>query len=227
MTLTHNDWDERLADVYRSASFQCLWEFLAEAYPGGGIFPPQGEIFNALRLTPPDRVKVVILGQDPYHRAGEAHGLSFSVRQGVAVPPSLRNIFKELAADLPPFAPPNHGCLEAWAGQGVLLLNTLLTVEAGKPRAHKNKGWELFTDAVLHALNAREGPVVFMLWGKDAQKKGALITAPQHLVLEAAHPSPLAGGKFFGCGHFSKANVFLQAQGVAPVDWRLPAVTQT
>lgn len=178
------------------------------------------DIFNALKLTPYEDAKIVIVGQDPYARPGEAHGLSFSVKRGVRIPPSLLNIYKELNTDVG-FLNPGHGNLETWARQGVLLLNAVLTVEAYQNRSHVNKGWERFTDAVLTLLNNRKTPAVFLLWGRDAQLKGEIITAPQHLVLRAAHPSPLARGQFFGCKHFSKANEFLKKNDIEEIKWQI------
>jgi uracil-DNA glycosylase len=194
----------------------------AEEAAGKQIFPAAADRFRALALTPPDQVRVVLLGQDPYHRAGQAHGLSFSVRPGVKAPASLRNIYKELASDLgiPAAA---HGFLEHWAGQGVLLLNTVLTVESGKAGSHRKRGWEAFTDAVIAQVSAQAQPSVFMLWGNPAKEKAALIDGDRHLVLTAAHPSPLAQGKFFGSRHFSQANAFLVARGRGAIDWALPA----
>jgi len=215
-----NDWDTLLADTFAGASYQQLRGFLKKAYTSGTVYPPMHDIFNALRFTAYENVKAVIVGQDPYIRPGEAHGLSFSVQHGQRIPPSLTNIYKELSTDIG-FTHPGHGCLEGWTRQGVLLLNNVLTVEAGKSRSHANKGWEIFTNTVLTLLNQREKPMVFLLWGRDAQTKGQTITNHHHLVLTAAHPSPLAGGKFFGCRHFSKANAFLDAHGLGGVDWQL------
>lgn len=189
---------------------------------GKEIYPSGDEIFNALNATKFDSVKVVILGQDPYHGPGQAHGLCFSVRQGVRVPPSLKNIYKELAADIS-FIPPQHGCLDYWAQQGVLLLNSVLTVEAGNAASHQGKGWEIFTDRVVELLNARCAGLVFVLWGSYAQKKGAMIDRDKHLVLSSVHPSPLSASRgFFGNQHFSRANEFLLAHGGTAVDWQLP-----
>lgn len=217
MTAIGNDWDAVLVDVFASAQFKQLQSFLDEAYATCTIYPHKDDIFNAFQYTPLSDVKVVIIGQDPYHQPNQAHGLSFSVMPGTPIPPSLRNMYKELFTDLQ-ITPPIHGCLTAWAKRGILLLNAVLTVEAGKPRSHVNKGWEFFTDEVLKVLNQQPSPIVFLLWGNDAHKKGEVINASHHLLLKAAHPSPLARGKFFGCRHFSKANQFLQARGV---DWSL------
>lgn len=200
---------------------------LAERAAGQRIFPKGGEWFRALDLTPLGKVRVVILGQDPYHGPGQAHGLCFSVQPGVAIPPSLVNIYKELQTDLG-IPPARHGFLEPWARQGVLLLNSVLTVRMGEAASHRERGWERFTDAAIAALNAQADPIVFLLWGSYAQKKAALIDSVdkggRHLVLKAPHPSPLsAHSGFFGCRHFSKANAFLEANGLAPIDWALPA----
>ncbi|MGC6400383.1 uracil-DNA glycosylase [Sphingomonas sp. FW199] len=195
---------------------------LAERAAGKRIFPPASEWFRALDLTPPGEVRAVILGQDPYHGPGQAHGLCFSVRPGVRVPPSLVNIYKELASDLG-IPPARHGHLEAWARQGVLLLNTVLTVEMGQAASHKGRGWERFTDAVIAAINRLPQPVVFLLWGSHAQKKAAAVDRSRHHVLTAPHPSPLSAHTgFLGCRHFSQANAFLAAHGRGTIDWRLP-----
>jgi uracil-DNA glycosylase len=195
----------------------------AELYAGKQIFPQRSEYFAALDLTPLDRVKVVILGQDPYHGDGQAHGLCFSVRPGVRVPPSLKNIYKELESDLG-IPKASHGHLESWARQGVLLLNSVLTVERGLAASHRGRGWERFTDAVIAQVNALLHPVVFLLWGAYAQKKAAFVDTSRHLVLKAAHPSPLsAHNGFLGCHHFSQANAFLEKNGMQPIDWHLPA----
>jgi uracil-DNA glycosylase len=183
------------------------------------IFPPPEDVFRALLATPFDAVRIVLLGQDPYHDDGQAHGLSFSVRAPTRPPPSLRNMFRELKTDLGTDVAPNAGDLTAWASQGVLLLNTVLTVVAHTPASHKGKGWETFTDAVIDALNARVSPVVFCLWGAHARKKAKAITAPQHAVLESAHPSPLSATKFFGSKPFSKINAALAERGHQPIDW--------
>jgi len=223
----HESWKAPLADQFASPYMAALRAFLlAERAKGKQIFPAASEWFRALDLTPLDKVRVVILGQDPYHGPGQAHGLCFSVRPGVHPPPSLVNIYKELHTDLG-LPRPAHGFLEHWARQGVLLLNSVLTVEAGLAASHKERGWEKFTDAVIRLVNAKPDPVVFMLWGSYAQKKAAFVdsidTGGHHLVLKAVHPSPLsAHGGFFGCRHFSKANAFLEAHGVAPIDWSLP-----
>jgi len=225
----HESWRAPLADEFSTPYMSALQDFLvAERANGKRIFPAGSEWFRALDLTPLDKVRVVILGQDPYHGLGQAHGLCFSVRPGVRPPPSLVNIYKELNSDLG-LPRPSHGFLEHWAKQGVLLLNSVLTVEMAMAASHRDRGWEKFTDAVIRLINARPEPVVFMLWGSYAQKKAAFVDSVdkggRHLVLKAAHPSPLsAHNGFFGCRHFSKANAFLEAHGMPPIDWSLPAV---
>lgn len=223
MVCLGNDWDALLAEEFQKEYYLRLRAFLKEEYRAKLIYPVMDDIFNALRLTPYQDVKAVIVGQDPYINPGEAHGLAFSVQPGARTPPSLQNIFKELETDLH-CLPPNNGHLLHWAKQGVLLLNTVLTVERGRSRSHAGKGWETFTDAVLAHLNNREKPAVFLLWGRDAQAKGRAVINPRHLVLEAAHPSPLAGGRFFGCKHFSKTNLFLKQNGLPEIDWQLPNI---
>ncbi|PJI89216.1 uracil-DNA glycosylase [Sphingomonas koreensis] len=220
----HPDWLEPLQREFDSPYMASLRQFLLdEKAAGKRIFPRGADWFRALDLTPPQDVRVVILGQDPYHGEGQAHGLCFSVQPGVRVPPSLVNIYKELKSDLG-IEPPRHGFLEHWAKQGVLLLNTCLTVEMGRAASHQGRGWEKFTDAVVAHVNASEKPVVFMLWGSHAQKKAPSVD-PRHLVLKSVHPSPLsAHGGFFGCRHFSKANAFLEAKGRGTIDWALPAI---
>ncbi len=220
-------WKAPLADAFAAPSMQALRAFLvAQRNAGKRIFPKPGEWFRALDLTPLDEVRVVILGQDPYHGEGQAHGLCFSVKPGVKTPPSLVNIYKELSRDLG-IAPARHGFLESWAKQGVLLLNSVLTVEMGQAASHQGRGWETFTDAIIRAVNARAEPVVFLLWGAYAQKKAAFVDASRHLVLKAAHPSPLsAHNGFLGCRHFSQTNAFLAAKGLAPIDWALPDLAQ-
>ncbi len=219
-------WRPALDPVLASRPLRTLGGFLkAEEAAGKTIYPPAGTRLAALALTPLPQVRVVILGQDPYHGPGQAHGLSFSVRPGVPVPPSLLNIFKEQEADLG-LPRPAHGHLESWAQRGVLLLNTVLTVEAGQAGSHQGKGWELFTDAAIRAVAERGTPCAYLLWGSHARSKAPLIreaSAGPHLVLEAPHPSPLSAHRgFLGCRHFSKANVWLEEQGAAPIDWRLP-----
>lgn len=224
----HPSWLEPLKLEFDSPYMQALRSFLVtEKEKGKRIFPKGGEWFRALDLTPLEDVRVVILGQDPYHGPGQAHGLCFSVQPGVRIPPSLVNIYKEIEADLG-IAPARHGFLEHWAKQGVLLLNAVLTVEMGQAASHQGRGWEKFTDAVIRLINARPEPVVFMLWGSYAQKKAAFVESidkgGRHLVLTSVHPSPLsAHGGFFGCKHFSKANAFLKEHGQKPIDWALPA----
>lgn len=215
-------WKAVLAQEFDSGYMLRLREFLlVQKQQRKVIYPPGPLIFNAFNHTPFDKVKVVILGQDPYHGPGQAHGLSFSVPAGVKAPPSLVNIFKEIERDLG-IAPPRHGNLEKWADQGVLLLNATLTVEQGNAGSHQGKGWEEFTDAAIEHLNRERDGVVFMLWGSYAQKKGRIIDRKRHLVLTAPHPSPLSAHRgFFGCGHFSRANAYLAAQGKTPIDWSL------
>jgi uracil-DNA glycosylase len=216
-------WRDRLAPELASPSMRDLSAFLrAEKAAGKRIYPPGPDIFAALDAVPFERVKVVVLGQDPYHGPGQAHGLSFSVPPGVDVPPSLQNVFKELERDLG-LPRPTHGDLRAWAAQGVLLLNSVLTVEAGKPGSHQGRGWEGFTDRIVALLDAERDGLVFMLWGSYAQAKGKIIDARRHCVLRAPHPSPLSAHRgFIGCGHFSAANRWLRGRGQAPVDWALP-----
>ena len=216
-------WKARLAPQFDAPQMPGLAEFLrAEKRAGKVIYPPGPQIFAALDSTPFDAVKVVILGQDPYHGPGQAHGLCFSVRPGVPPPPSLENIFAELSRDLG-LPRPNHGCLLPWARQGVLLLNAVLTVERGQAGSHQGKGWEGFTDGVVELLNRARDGLVFLLWGAYAQTKGRLLDQTRHLVLKAPHPSPLSAHRgFLGCGHFSSANRYLLSHGAAPIDWRLP-----
>lgn len=216
-------WKQRLLAQFEAPSMQALKAFLlAERAAGKSIYPRAGEIFAALDETPFEAVRVVILGQDPYHGPGQAHGLCFSVRQGVPIPPSLNNIFAEIERDLG-IARPAHGCLLHWARQGVLLLNAVLTVERGRAGAHQGKGWESFTDAIIDALNREREGLVFMLWGSQAQAKGRLVDRHRHLVLKAPHPSPLSAHRgFIGCGHFSRANRWLGERGDTPIDWSLP-----
>jgi uracil-DNA glycosylase len=219
----HPSWLEPLRNEFAQPYMADLKQFLlAERDKGKAIFPKAGEWFRALDLTPLEEVRVVILGQDPYHGPGQAHGLCFSVKPPVQTPPSLVNIFKELKADLG-IEPAPHGFLEHWAKQGVLLLNSVLTVEMGRAASHRERGWERFTDAVIRQVNSKPEPVVFMLWGSYAQKKAAFVDSSRHLVLKAPHPSPLsAHSGFFGCRHFSKANAFLESRGLKPIDWALP-----
>lgn len=215
------NWSDIIAAEKDKPYFPGLAAKVEEEYSSGDVFPPREKIYNAFELTPFDDVKVVILGQDPYHDIGQAMGLSFSVPGGFKIPPSLRNIYKELHAETG-FVIPDHGDLTAWAKQGVLLLNTVLTVRAHTPASHSKIGWETFTDNVIESLNMKTDPVVFMLWGKPAGAKKKLISNPRHLILEAAHPSPLSASRgFMGCGHFVKCNEFLKANGLEPIDWQL------
>ena len=216
-------WKARVGDYLQRADMQDLSAFLRERKAAGvRVYPPGPRIFGALDATPFDAVKVVILGQDPYHGPGQAHGLCFSVEPGTPTPPSLQNIFKELQRDLG-IAPPDHGCLLPWAEQGVLLLNSVLTVEDGRAGAHAGKGWEGFTDHVVETLAREREGLVFLLWGAYAQKKGSMIDTGRHRVLRAPHPSPLSAHRgFLGCGHFSATNAWLSRRGQAPIDWALP-----
>lgn len=218
----HPEWLDFLQGEFEQPYMRELRSFLvAESRAGKTIYPKGGEIFNALNLTPLSQVKVVILGQDPYHGPGQAHGLCFSVREGVPPPPSLQNIFQELKTDVA-ISPPKNGNLENWAKQGVLLLNTVLTVEQGKAASHRDRGWERFTDKVIQLVAAKKEPTVFFLWGSFAQSKSPMIPSPPHLVLKSVHPSPLSAYRgFFGCKHFSLANEFLKSKGRDPVDWSL------
>ena len=217
----NQEWDRVLAPEFQKPYFKQLWEQVEEAYQTGTVYPAKENIFNALHYTPYSKVKVLLLGQDPYHGEGQAHGLAFSVHPGVSLPPSLQNIFKELSADVG-ITPPPNGCLTAWAEQGVLLLNTVLTVRAGEANSHKKLGWTTFTDAIISALNEREDPVIFLLWGANAKEKLPLITGAQHFVLSAHHPSPLSASRgFFGCRHFSKTNTILERLGKEPIRWQL------
>lgn len=213
-------WKARVGDYLQREDMRSLSTFLRERKASGArIYPPGPQIFAALDATPFERVKVVILGQDPYHGVGQAHGLSFSVQPGTPIPPSLENIYKELGTDLG-IPRPAHGHLQRWADQGVLLLNAVLTVEEGRPGAHQGKGWEGFTDAIVDVLNREREHLVFLLWGSYAQKKGAVIDTRRHRVLKAPHPSPLSAYRgFLGCRHFSAANDYLRRHGIAPVDW--------
>jgi uracil-DNA glycosylase len=216
-------WKQRIGDYLDRPEMLALSQFLREEKAQGKeVYPPGPDIFNAFEHTPFDKVRVVILGQDPYHGPGQAHGLSFSVLPGVRVPPSLQNIFKEIEGSLG-IPRPDHGCLTPWADRGVLLLNAVLTVEAGQAASHQGKGWEGFTDAAIDALNREREGLVFLLWGSHAQKKGQLIDETRHLVLRSVHPSPLSAHRgFLGCGHFAKANAYLESRGEVPVDWSLP-----
>jgi uracil-DNA glycosylase len=215
-------WKNALAAEFEQPYFTAIKTFLLqEKEAGKTVYPPGGLIFNAFNMVPLDKVRVVVLGQDPYHKPGEAHGLSFSVQTGVKVPPSLAKIYKELETDIPGFVRPTHGNLEAWAQQGVFLLNAYLTVVEKTPGSHSKIGWERFTDAVIKTISDRCEGVVFMLWGKPAQTKSVLVDGSKHLILKAAHPSPLAGDAFLGCKHFSQANAYLTQHGRDPINWNL------
>ena len=216
-----NEWDALLADEFKKDYYLQLRQFLISEYNSRTIYPPMNDIFNALRYTSYGDVKAVILGQDPYHGVGQAHGLCFSVKRGTPPPPSLQNIYKEINTELG-LPIPNHGELTEWAKSGVLLMNTVLTVREGQANSHRGQGWEIFTDKVIELLNKREQPIVFLLWGGNARSKARLITNPKHLILQCAHPSPLSAyNGFFGCGHFIKANEFLKSQGIEPINWGL------
>lgn len=216
-----NDWDELLKDELSKDYYKKLQSFLKEEYENYIVHPDKNDIFTALKHTAYADTRVVIFGQDPYHGENQAHGMAFSVQRGVDIPPSLKNIYKELADELGLYIP-KHGCLEKWARQGVLLLNASLTVRDGEANSHKGKGWELLTDRITGLLNERPEPVIFLLWGNDAKKKEELITNPQHIILSAAHPSPLSASRgFFGCGHFKKVNNILTAMNRSPIDWQI------
>ena len=219
MAALEGAWAKALEAEFRKEYYRELFAFVKEEYANAVVYPPSDKLFTALHITPLDKVKVVILGQDPYHEPGQAMGMSFSVPEGVDIPPSLRNIYKEIHEDVGERIP-DSGDLTRWAEQGVLLLNAVLTVRAHLANSHKGKGWEQFTDAIIRAVDAQERPIVFMLWGRNAREKKELITNPSHLVLEAAHPSPLsAHNGFFGCKHFSKCNRFLKEHGADTIDW--------
>lgn len=214
-----NDWDGMLAAEFEKEYYGKLLAFLAEEYETHRIYPPQPDVFNALRYSSYADTKVVIFGQDPYHQEGQAHGLCFSVNRGVKIPPSLLNIYKELKEDIG-MEIPSHGCLSSWASQGVLLLNTALTVRDSMPNSHKGRGWETFTDVIIRRLNEREKPIVFILWGANAKTKEKLITAKHHLILTGTHPSPLSAHTgFFGGAYFSRANRFLELENQEPINW--------
>lgn len=220
--IIHNSWQEILADEFEKEYYQRLRSFLKKEYATQKIHPDMYHIYEALELTPYEKVKVVILGQDPYHGVNQAHGLSFSVQPGVKIPPSLNNIYKELQSDLG-IAPVNHGNLVSWAKQGVLLLNTVLTVREGQAYSHRGKGWEILTDKIIEKLNERQKPIVFILWGKPAQEKIKMIDKSRHIILTSSHPSPLSAHRgFLGSKPFSKANDALLALGETPINWQLP-----
>jgi uracil-DNA glycosylase len=216
-----NDWTKPLAEEFKKPYYRQLYQTVLQEYRTRKIFPAADDIFNAFHLTPLSQVKVVILGQDPYHNDGQAHGLCFSVKPDVDIPPSLANIYKELQDELG-LKIPNNGYLVKWAKQGVLMLNTVLTVRAHQANSHQGIGWEQFTDAVIRAVNQQDRPIVFLLWGGPARRKAAMLNNPKHLILEAPHPSPLSAYRgFFGCGHFKKTNEFLQSHGLEPIDWQI------
>ncbi len=222
MAMINNDWLSCIQDEFKKPYYKELYQFVKNEYRTHVIYPPADDIFNAFHFTPLSQVKVLILGQDPYHGEHQAHGLCFSVLPDQPeLPPSLQNIYKELEDDLGCFIP-NNGYLKKWADQGVLMLNTVLTVRAHQAGSHQGKGWEQFTDAIIQAVNAQDRPVVYLLWGKPAQSKIPMLTNPRHLILKAPHPSPLSAYRgFFGCRHFSQANAFLQRNGVEPIDWQI------
>ncbi|MED4206954.1 uracil-DNA glycosylase [Neobacillus mesonae] len=222
MAILKNDWAPLLEGEFEKPYYQRLREILLEEYQTRVIYPEQYDIYNALHLTPFNDTKVVIIGQDPYHGPGQAHGLSFSVKPEVGIPPSLQNIYKELQSDLGCYIP-NNGYLVKWAEQGVLMLNAVLTVRAGTPNSHKGLGWEIFTDKVIEKLNQRQTPVVFILWGKFAQQKQQLITSPHHFIIKSPHPSPFSANRgFFGSRPFSTTNAILRKNGMQEIDWQIP-----
>ena len=221
MAAINNDWLDALKGEFSKPYYKKLFETVNQEYRTHRVYPPADDIFNAFHLTPLHNVKAVILGQDPYHNVHQAHGLSFSVLPGNDIPPSLKNIYQELHDDLGCYIP-NNGYLKKWADQGVLLLNTVLTVRAHQANSHQGRGWEQFTDAIIQAVNAQDRPIVYMLWGRPAQSKIPMLTNPKHLILKAPHPSPLSAYRgFFGCRHFSQANDFLKANGIEPIDWQI------
>lgn len=222
MGMIQNDWLEEISDEFRKPYYAQLFQFVKKEYSTYVVYPPAEDIFNAFHFTPLSKVKVVILGQDPYHNVNQAHGLSFSVKPDQKeIPPSLVNIYQELHEDLGCYIP-NNGYLKKWADQGVLMLNTVLTVRAHQANSHQGRGWEQFTDAVIEAVNRQDRPVVYMRWGRPAQSKIPMLTNPNHLILKASHPSPLSAFRgFFGCRHFSQANDFLKSHGVEPIDWQI------
>ena len=222
MGMIQNDWLDAIGSEFKEPYYKELYQFVKQEYSANVVYPSSDDIFNAFHFTPLSEVKVLLLGQDPYHNEHQAHGLSFSVLPDQPdIPPSLQNIYKELQSDLGCYIP-NNGYLEKWARQGVLLLNTVLTVRAHQANSHQGKGWEHFTDAIIRAVNAQDRPVVYLLWGRPAQNKIPMLTNPKHLILKAPHPSPLSAYRgFFGCKHFSQANEFLKKHGVEPIDWQI------
>ena len=221
MAMIDNDWLEVLQPEFKKEYYKELFYFVKQEYSKSVVYPPADDIFNAFHTTPLKDVKVLLLGQDPYHNVGQAHGMSFSVLPGQDIPPSLQNIYKELENDCGCYIP-NNGYLKKWADQGVLLLNTVLTVRAHQANSHQGKGWEQFTDAVIREVNKIDRPIVYFLWGRPAQSKIAMLNNPKHLILKAPHPSPLSAYRgFFGCKHFSQANEFLIAHGIEPIDWQI------
>ena len=221
MSAITNDWMNAIGGEFRKPYYLELYKFVKSEYGSCTIYPNADDIFNAFHFTPLSQVKVVILGQDPYHNEEQAHGLCFSVKPSVEIPPSLVNIYQELKSDMGCYIP-NNGYLEKWAKQGVLLLNTVLTVRAHQANSHQGKGWEQFTDAVIQAVNAQDRPIVFLLWGRPAQLKRSMLNNPKHIILEAPHPSPLSAYRgFFGCKHFSRTNEFLEQHGLEPIDWQI------
>ena len=225
MGAIQNDWLAPLSPEFKKPYYANLYKKIREEYASTQIFPPSDEIFTAFELTPLAEVKVVIIGQDPYHGDGQAHGLCFSVKPDIETPPSLVNIYKELNSDLGCYIP-NNGYLTKWAKQGVLMLNTVLTVRAHQANSHRGIGWEEFTDAAIRILNEQDRPIVYLLWGKPAQMKKTMLNNPKHLILEAPHPSPLSAYRgFFGCQHFSKTNAFLKERGLTPIDWQIENLT--
>ena len=221
MSAITGDWESALKEEFRKPYYKKLYEFIKQEYDTQTVYPPSNELFSAFQYTPLKKVRVLILGQDPYHEPGQAHGMSFSVKPGIPAPPSLTNIYQELQTDAGCYIP-NNGYLMKWAKQGVFLLNTLLTVRAHQAFSHRGKGWEEFTDAVIKVINKSENPVVCMLWGKPAGEKESLLSNPSHLILKAPHPSPLSAYRgFFGCKHFSKCNAFLAENGENTIDWQI------
>jgi len=222
--LVHNSWWPWLQEEWEQPYFKTLSAFLHSAYQTKTVYPPRSQVFAAFENCDYPDIKIVILGQDPYHEPHQAHGMCFSVNPGIQIPPSLQNIYKELQDELGCYIP-NNGYLMPWAKQGVFLLNTTMTVERGMANSHAGKGWETFTDHVIQKINEKDTPVVFLLWGRNARTKAAMIDQTKHLVLEAAHPSPLSAYHgFFGCGHFAKANAFLEDKGIQPIDWQIPNI---